>query len=578
MTRSMKPYFLAVGGLWLAANAGAMAAESVPAAAPALQARGLLVIDWVIIGLYAATTLGMGWWYGRTQTSIKEYFTGSGRMNPLLIGVSLFASLLSTITYLSIPGETMGKGPVFLTNYLAYPLVFIIVGYFMLPIYMKLRVTSAYELLEERLGLSVRLLGASLFLILRLVWMTLLISLTARAVVTMIVPSDVLSRDLWIDERLPWFVAGIGLISVTYAAMGGMRAVVVTDLMQSILLYGGAVLVIATISVRMGGVHWFPTEWVSTWDTQPFFSTDPGTRVTVVGSVLTVLIWMVATSGGDQVSVQRFMSTTDAAAARRAMGTQLAISALVGITLGLAGFAMLGYFQAHPELLPPDLSGKAHADKIFPHFIAFHLPPVVSGLVVSGLFAAAMSSIDSGVNSITAVISRDFIDRFRRQPITERQHVWVARTIAASIGVIVVLGSAYVDRVPGNITEVTTKTVNLLTVPIFCLFFFALFVKRAHPVAVWVATIVGTLATAAVAFSGPLVLWLHDAHGVDPAVFGTELVTSTDPRTGQATRSVPDPISFQWIQLTALVVTISLGWILCQVLPRRQNPSTVPPP
>jgi SSS family solute:Na+ symporter len=540
------------------------------AAAPPAHPSGLATIDWVIIAVYAASTLGMGWWFGRRQTSIKEYFTGSGRMNPLLIGVSLFASLLSTITYLSIPGETMGKGPVFLTNYIAYPFVFLIVGFLMLPIYMRLRVTSAYELLEERLGLSIRLLGAGMFLLLRLVWMTLLISLTARAIVTMIVPADVISPDLWIQDRLPWFVAGIGLVSVTYAAMGGMRAVVVTDLMQTLLLYGGAVLVIATISVRMGGFSWFPTEPVATWDKQPFFSLDPGTRVTVVGSILSVLIWMVATSGGDQVSVQRFMSTTDARAARRAMGMQLSISAVVGITLGLAGFAMLGYFQAYPELLPAGLSDKSQADKVFPHFIAFHLPPVVSGLVVSGLFAAAMSSIDSGVNSITAVISRDLIDRFRRNPITEQQHVWVARTIAGSVGVIVVLGSAYVDRVPGNITEVTTKTVNLLSVPIFCLFFFALFVKRANAAAVWVATIIGVSVTAAVAFSGPLVLWLHDAFQVDPAVFGTELITGTDPKTGLPTRVVPDPISFQWIQLVALVVTIGVGWSLSQVLPNRK--------
>ncbi len=545
-------------------------------AAPPAHPSGLTMIDWIIIGLYAATTLGMGWWFGRRQTSIKEYFTGSGRMNPLLIGVSLFASLLSTITYLSIPGETMGKGPVFLTNYLAYPFVFLIVGFVLLPVYMRLRVTSAYELLEERLGLSIRLLGAGMFLLLRLVWMTLLISLTARAIVTMVVPADVLSPDLWIQERLPWFVAGIGLVSVTYAAIGGMRAVVVTDLMQTLLLYGGAVLVIGVISFRMGGFSWFPTEPAPTWDRQPFFSLDPGTRVTVVGSILSVLIWMVATSGGDQVSVQRFMSTTDARAARRAMGMQLGISAVVGITLGLAGFAMLGYFQENPGLLPAGLAGKAQADKIFPHFIAYHLPPVVSGLVVSGLFAAAMSSIDSGVNSITAVISRDFIDRFRDRPISEKQHVWVARSIAGGVGVVVVLGSAYVDRVPGNLTEVTTKTVNLLTVPIFCLFFFALFVKRAHAGAVWVATAIGVAVTVAVAFSGPLVLWLHDAFQIDPAVFGTELVAGTDPGTGLPTRSVPDPISFQWIQLVALVVTIGVGWLLCHVLPNRTTRTSPP--
>jgi solute:Na+ symporter, SSS family len=524
---------------------------------------GLIWIDWVIIGASALSTILMGWYYGRTQTSIKEYFIGSGRMNPLLIGVSLFASLLSTISYLSIPGETLGKGPVYLTNYFAYPLAFYLIGFVILPVYMKQHVTSAYELLEERLGLSIRLLGASLFLVLRLVWMTLLIYLTAKAIATMIG-----AGEKWITL----IVLLTGIVSVTYAAMGGLRAVVVTDVAQTLLLYGGAVLVIATISMRMGGFSWMPTEWAPNWDTQPLYSFDPSTRVTVVGTMMSVLIWMTCTSGGDQVSVQRFMATENVAAARRAIGMQLIISCIVGVTLGLAGFAMLGYFNAHPEMLPARLRDVSHADEIFPYFIAYHLPPVVSGLVVSGLFAAAMSSIDSGVNSITAVVSRDFIDRFRHKPISETHHVWIARIIAFTIGTVVTVGSAYVGKVPGNITAVTNKTVNLLTVPIFGLFFFALFVKFAKPAAVWIATLASTAVAASIAFSGPLVLWLHDAWGIDPAVFRAVINTAVDPQTGEIIRTVPDPITFQWIPPVTLVVNVAVGMFFSLILPGRRPP------
>ncbi len=504
------------------------------AAVPAPHTAGLTPIDWIIVGVYATSTILLGWWFGRRQTSTREYFIGSGKMNPLLIGVSLFASLLSTITYLSIPGETQGKGPVYLTNYLAYPFIYLIIAFVLLPVYMRQQVTSAYELLEEKLGIGIRLLGAGMFLLLRLVWMSLLIYLTAAAIATMIG-----AEEKWI----PLIVLATGLVAVTYATLGGLRAVVITDLIQTILLYGGAVLVIAVITYRMGGVSWFPSEWNPNWDTQPVFSLDPGVRVTVFGSILSVLIWYVCTSGGDQVSVQRFMSTSDLRSARWAIGMQLMVGAVVGLTLGLAGFALLGYFQAHPELLPPDLADGKAADRIFPHFIAAHLPPVVSGLVVSGLFAAAMSSIDSGVNSITAVVSRDFIDRFRRQPISERHHVWVARIIALSVGVIVVLFSTTMGKVPGNITAVTNKTVNLLTVPIFCLFFYALFVRRARVGGVWAGTIVGTVAGALIAFSGP--------------IFGM------DPETGG------DPISFQWIAPVSLVMNLAVGIGVSLALPSR---------
>jgi hypothetical protein len=112
---------------------------------------------------------------------------------------------------------------------------------------------------------------------------------------------------------------------------------------------------------------------------------------------MSVFFWMTATMAGDQVSVQRFMATENAPKARRALAMQLTVSMVVGATLGLVGLALLGYFQAHPELLPEAGTLNDQADKLFPHFIAFELPPVITGLVVSGLFAAAMSSIDSGV-------------------------------------------------------------------------------------------------------------------------------------------------------------------------------------
>jgi SSS family solute:Na+ symporter len=342
-------------------------------AGSSIAGGGLQVVDWIIIGLYAVVTIGLGWYYSSRQKSTEEYFVGSGNMNPVLIGVSLFASLLSTITYLSIPGETIGKGPVYLANYIAYPFIFLVVGYVLLPVYMKHRVTSAYELLEDRLGLSVRLLGASMFLILRLVWMSILTFLTAMAI------AEMAGLD---SKYIPVIVLLTGTVAIIYASIGGLRAVVITDLMQTVLLYSGAVLTIGIVTYQMGGFGWFPTQWHDTWDTQPLFSSDPSTRVTMLGTFISVFLWTVCTSGGDQVSIQRFMATKDVQAARRAIGIQLVVGCIVGVTLGLAGFALLGYFLANPTALPADLlvdkSGqalsfdaalKSNADKVFPRFI-----------------------------------------------------------------------------------------------------------------------------------------------------------------------------------------------------------------
>jgi SSS family solute:Na+ symporter len=516
------------------------AAESV--AEPLPLNSGLHPIDWVIIAFYAVLTIFLGWYFSRGQEDTSEYFVGSGQMNPFLIGVSLFATLLSTITYLSTPGEILGKGPVYLIKDLAMPFIFIIVGFVMLPVYMKNRVTSAYELLEEKLGLRIRILGAVMFLGLRLIWMSLLVYLTAKAITTMLNVGE---------EWIPYIVLGTGMVAIIYTSLGGLRAVVITDLIQTILLFGGALLVIATITYHLGGFSWFPTQWDSNWDTQPFISSDPATRVTYVGTFLSILVWYVATLCGDQVSVQRFMSTRDAQAARKSLAIQLMVSVVVSLTLALVGFALLGYFNAFPSEIPAGMELKKDADKFFPHYIAHHLPVGVSGCVVSAMFAAAMSSIDSGVHSITAVVMTDFFDRFGIKPKTERGHILSARLLALGIGVIVVLASSVMGNIPGNITAVTNKTANLLTTPIFCLFFFALFIPYARPAGVLVGAVLGTTTAVLIAFSGPIFVPNY-------------------------TSEMPDPISFQWIAPAAVSVNIASGCLISYLIAssERRNPGS----
>jgi len=169
--------------------------------------------------------------------------------------------------------------------------------------------------------------------------------------------------------------------------------VVITDLLQSVLLLAGALLVLVMVTIDFEGFGWFPTTWQENWDKQPIFPTELKTRVTVLGTIFTGFTWSVCTAGGDQTAVQRFMATIDAKAARKAYATNLLVGLTVGITLALVGFALLAYFQAHPEVLPKTWTLKDNSDDMFPRYIAYHLPVGVSGLVVAAMFAAAMSSV-----------------------------------------------------------------------------------------------------------------------------------------------------------------------------------------
>ena len=246
--------------------------------------------------------------------------------------------------------------------------------------------------------------------------------------------------------------------------------------------------------------------------------------------------------------------------------TQLSVNAVVQVTLFLVGFSLLSFFLANPQELPAGTDIKSAADELFPRYISYHLPVGISGLIVSAMFAAAMSSVDSGVNSITAVVMSDFFDRLGWKFETQRDQVRAARILALAVGTLVVLGSSFMKYIEGNITAVTNKTANLLTTPIFALFFFAVFVRTANPKGVWIGALCGTATAAAIAFSGPLVYALHTLLDVDPATFGVQLITRTDPVSGAEWTTAEDPISFQWIGPVALTVNIVMGVLASRLL------------
>ena len=511
---------------------------------------GLAWVDWLIIAVYASSTLGLGWYYRRRQKDAREYFVGSGSMNPFLVGVSLFATHLSAISYLSVPGETIDKGPILILLILpTYPVSYLVVSRFLLPLYMRHRVTSAYELLEDRLGLGVRLMGAAMFIVIRLIWMCLLVYVAARAMTVM----------LGVDEEwIPWIVLVTGFVSIIYTSLGGLGAVVITDFLQTALLLGGALLVVVLVTVELGDFSWIPTTWQPTWDSQPVFSFDPQVRVTMFGTFFSALVWTVCTAGGDQLSVQRFMATRDVEAANRSYLIQTLVATTVLGTLLFVGFALMGYFQARPHELPMGLSLEENGDQIFPRFISFHLPVGISGLVVSAMFAAAMSSLDSGVNSITAVVTNDFLDRFGLKPKTEKGHVRLAQCLAFGLGAGVVIGSSYMGNVPGNITGMTARTTNLLATPAFSLFFFALFLRYGKPAGAVVGAIYGIVTGVLIAFSGNF----YDLLQSLPALGEAGVVDDT-------------PLSFQWISPVSLMVNLVSGAALSKAIQEGDSSSRI---
>jgi len=456
------------------------------------ETQTMQALDWVVIGGYAAGMIAIGFYFSRRTKNSEDYMLGGRRMSSWMVGCSLFATLMSAISYLMWPGEMIKYGPMMFVGLISYPFVYFVVAWLLIPQIMKARISSAYELLEVRLGGSVRTLASIFFLSMRITWMSVIIYMTSEKVIVPVMK--------WPSEYVVWVSITLGIVTVIYTALGGLRAVVLTDTIQTFILFCGAIVAVLLISVKMGGISaWWPWEWAGTW-AEPKFGYDPNARVTFVGAFIAWFSWYVCTAGSDQMAIQRYLSTRDIKAARKAQRTALVADSLVSLLLGLVGLALLGYFRENLSFLPEGWTIFEQADKLFPHFIVICLPVGISGLVVAGLLAAAMSSLSSGLNSSCLVITDDFISRLLQRQLSEPQKVKLAKVISFAIGVVVLLLSTAVRHVRGNLLEVAYKTVNLLVAPLFVPFFMALFIRWANAFGTFVGMIVSVTVAVVIAF------------------------------------------------------------------------------
>jgi SSS family solute:Na+ symporter len=455
-------------------------------------------LDLVVILLYAAGVVSIGWWSSRRQNSTEEYFVGGRGISPALAGLSITATLLSTISYLAMPGEMIKNGPGWMAQLLHGPLSFLVIGYFVIPHVMKHRVTTGYELLERRFGMRVRQATAAMFVLARIFWMGLVIFSCSFAVATI--------TGLPIQTVL----IAVGVLGTLYTVLGGIRAVIITDAIQYIVLISGALISIGVVSVKTGGiVAWWPDTHLADlqWKIPELFSFNPFDRLSVLSVVIYASSFWIMTATADQVVLQRFLSTKDAKSARRSFGISLLGEWCTVLVLFLTGMALVGFYLRFPEYLPDaTLAITEQADKLFPHFIAAVLPTGLTGLVVAALFAAAMSSLDSGISSISTVLVTDFASLFARGCDRDMERLSRARRVGIAVGGVAIAMSFYVALVPGeNLLEMTVRVSSLLAAPLFVTFVLAFFTKSATPAGVWTAITVGVVTAVGLAYSQQII-------------------------------------------------------------------------
>jgi SSS family solute:Na+ symporter len=463
----------------------------------------LTVPDWIMLVGYGVAMLSIGWFFSRKNRTPEDYLLGGRNMNPTAVGISLFATLMSTLSYLTYPGEMIKHGPVIFAGMLAFPLVYYVAGWWLIPRIMHMKVTSAYEILETKLGLSVRMLATFMFLSLRLLWMATIIYVTVDVALLSVVPFD--------RAYIPFISMLLTVITIIYTSMGGLRAVVFTDVVQSFIFLGGALLSIGVTCYHLDSfTAIFPGEWPGHWDTFRW-GFDPRERTTLGNAVLVMFVWYLCTNGSDQMAVQRYLSTKDIHTARKSFRVSLLSNVIAYVLLALVGLSMIAWYTQNQNLLLPGQTINEQADTLFPRFILMALPSGVSGLVIAGLLAAAMSSLSSGLNSVSSVVSEDLLKRFRGKHAVVPDPLKQVRRLSYFTGLTVIVLSFFISQVPGNLLDVIMKVVNLFVAPLFVLFFMALFVPFATEKGTFWGGIVAIGVAVAIAFFqafGITVLWI----------------------------------------------------------------------
>lgn len=481
---------------------------------------GLHTVDYVIVFAYMAAMLGVGWHLSRRQETSEEFFVGSRKMPWFLTGLSMIATLMSTLTYLGMPGEIIKNGIAQGIAILSAPIAFVVVGYLWVPFFMRLRLTSAYEYLERRFGTAARMFGVTVYLYMRFVWMGAIIFTASSAIAQMTEDSapaaiSTLTGGAVQFTETGWFffvLISTGVVSTVYTMLGGIRAVIWTDVMQFSVLFLGAVLTLFVVAGRTGTG---PADWwneaTSTAHKLPAWASwDLTLNRAILWSLLSGIFWHICTHASDQVALQRYFTTKDARAARKTAAVNYLADAAMALLLSLVGMALLTYYLRHTNELPPGITdprSAAFADKIFPRFIVYGLPIGVSGFVVAAVFAVAQSSIDSGINSTATVITVDLVRRFRSQPLDSKQELRLAQCLTLAIGLFVTATGVSIHflKDKSNILEMQFRSFNCVLGPLGAVFMSGILLRHVGQKAVVIAGCLG--ATAGLAMSHMEFIW-----------------------------------------------------------------------
>jgi SSS family solute:Na+ symporter len=456
----------------------------------------LNLFDWLIIFIYLAGMVALSFFLARGQNNARDYYLGGNKTGPLPIALSTMATQCSTNSLLGAPAFVAfaaGGGILWLQYELAVPFAMIILMAVIFPIFRRLNLISLYAYLEKRFNRRTRTAVSILFQFL-------------RAFSTGVTIYGI-SLVLMVCLDLPFWAAGLllGGITVIYDVLGGMRAVIWSDVIQIVVLFG-AIIAAAAVAVNLiGGLGAVFVQF----DPQRLQAVDfshhglgDGKTFSFWPMLIGGLFLYLAYYGCDQTQAQRELSTRNVDDTRQALFLDGMLRFPLVLSYCFLGVCLGAYAVAHPEFmtdLPLTENGDANFNLAVPIFVLKHFPHGLIGLVMVGLVAAAMSSLDSTLNALSALSMQDIVRIFVKRDFSARTELLISKMLTVFWGVVCLAFSFYVGDVSQTIIESVNKIGSLINGPLLAVFLMGILSRRVNGAGALFGLIAG--------FSGNLWLW-----------------------------------------------------------------------
>ena len=445
--------------------------------------RGLAGLDWTIIVIYLGAMIGVGvYWYLRDRRgTATEFFVGSRAIPFWVAGVSLYATNTSSISYLAIPAKAFETDWQYMTNKLMTILGLMFVAVWIVPLLRRLDLVSVFNYLEMRFHPAIRMIASALCMAMHI---------GGRMSVVLFLPALAIATITGID--VVWSILIMGVCTIVYTAMGGMRAVVWTDFVQVIVLMGGALFAIGFVLHSLGGSAVYDTAMAFDKTKLLNFSFDL-TEPTIWGFFFLILFDVVLTFPKDQVLMQRTLATDSPKAAGRSIWMFAAIMLPGGLIFYGIGTVLFAYYRQHPERLDPLLP----IDATFPLFIAAELPVGLTGLIIAGIFAAAMGTLSGTINSMATLLSVDFYEKLVRSP-TQEQTKRFAEWMTVVVGLVGIGLALLLSRLDiHSLLDLTIEMAGLLGGGFAGAYTLGMFTRRANSAGVSIGVVTAIVVTMA---------------------------------------------------------------------------------